>query len=49
MANPEHCEHCKQGVDVWNDWRKCDHEMSYFLFCFLSYSLLEMDYSIKIK
>jgi hypothetical protein len=22
MANPEHVEHCKQGVDAWNYWRR---------------------------
>jgi len=27
MANPEHLEILKQGVEVWNEWRKEDNEV----------------------
>ena len=32
MANPEHVEILKQGVEVWNKWRKEDPEAKVFLF-----------------
>jgi hypothetical protein len=45
MANPEHVEILKQGVDVWNKWRKKSPE-AYIDFT-VSYNILKNAYTGK--